>query len=111
MADTRSYRRTITAIANSGLSPVQKANVIDLLAQATEYGNGVWHWRALATLWGVETEHSVRKYLRRMRSAGVLAYGTAPTDANCLLITFTGFMERQVVPPSAPSKTDIWEGL
>lgn len=75
------HQRAIQAIAAADLSPQMKTNAISLLARADAAGWQEIALPGLAYLFGVEGRATIRKYLNKLRGAGLLDYNLGRDSA------------------------------
>lgn len=96
-----SYQLTIRQLAAAGLTAQMTANAVRLLARADADGSATLEIGDLQALFEVASRSSARKYLAKLRAAGLVDYSLGRRTVQVWWLAFTANAGRQVRPPAA----------
>ena len=93
-----SFQAAIRQVAEAGLTAQMTANAVRLLARADGDGSATLEMGELLTLFEVTSRASARKYLARLRAAGLVDYSLGRRTVQ---VWWLAFAASSVRPPAA----------
>lgn len=96
-----SYQAAIRQLSAAGLTAQMMANAVRLLARADADGSATLEIADLQALFEVASRSSARKYLARLRAAGLVDYSLGRRTVQVWWLAFTANAGRQARPAAA----------